>query len=318
MIVVTGYRGGSFDEEITELFNKCKSLDEPWAETPSSVRDIRELWFRSTWYNPESFAFTLMDDRVRGYVWAWKNGGVGRISLCVDPDLPRSILYDVVYKLLSWAKLRLEKLRVPSRVRIVAGFEHGFMHRLLREILGLYPEDYPATIMVLEKPIQLKPPEGYTLREGGPDDIEAIVEIYNEAFSRYEWFIRWELEDAKKWYAMRKPYIIVVEHREEGVVGYVDAEIRRGLDGSVNACIETLAVKPRHQGKGLGKALISTMASRLWGRNVKRIFLDSVEGLERFYGKLGFRVWRRHVSILAPLHVLPYKTIVVVNAQSLT
>ncbi|RLG81044.1 MAG: hypothetical protein DRO40_10275 [Thermoprotei archaeon] len=317
MIIVTGYRGGIFDEEIVGLLNKCKSLDEAWAERLSNVEDIRELWFRSTWYNPEDFAFILINDRVRGYAWAWKNGGFGRISLCVDFGMPSSILYNVVEALLSWARLRLEKLRVPSKVRIVAGYEHGYMHKLLREVVGLYPEDYPASIMVLEKLPKPRVPEGYSLREGGLSDVEAIVRVYNEAFSRYDWFIPWRLEDAIKWYTMRKPYIIVVEHHSEGIVGYIDAEIRRGIDGSVNAYIATLAVKPKHQGKGLGKALISTIASKLWNKDVERIFLDSVGGLEKFYGKLGFRVWRRHVSLLVPLSELPSRNITLVDASSL-
>lgn len=317
MIIVTGYRGGSFDEEIAGLLNKCKSLDEAWAERLSSVEDIRELWFGSTWYNPENFAFILIDDRVRGYIWAWGSEGPGRISLCVDFSMPSSILYNVVEALLSWARLRLEKLRVPSKVRIAAGYEHGYMHRLLREVLGLYPEYYPASIMVLEEPPKPRKPEGYSLREGGLSDVEAIVEVYNEAFSHYDWFIPWRLEDAIKWYTMRKPYIIVVEHQNEGIVGYIDAEIRKGLDGSINAYIATLAVKPKHQGKGLGKALISTIASKLWNKNVERIFLDSIGGLEGFYGKLGFRIWRRQVSLLVPLSDLPSRNIMVVSATSL-
>ena len=317
MIIVTGYRGGSFDEEIAELSNKCKSLDEAWTERPSSVEDIRELEFGSTWYNPENFAFILIDDRVRGYVWAWEGKGIGRISLCVDFNMPSSILYNVVEALLSWARLRLEKPRVLSEVKVIAGYEHGYMHRLLREVVGPYPEYYPASIMVLEELPKPRTPEGYELREGGLSDVKAIVEVYNEAFSRYDWFIPWRLEDAIKWYNMRKPYIIVVEHQNEGVVGYVDAEIRKSLDGSVNAYISTLAVKPKHQGKGLGKALISTMALKLWSKNVGKIFLDSVEGLEEFYGKLGFRIWRRQVSLLVPLSNLPSRSIAVVNASSL-
>ncbi len=311
-MLVTGYRGGVFDEEIVYLANTCSSLDEAWVHRPLSVDDIRSLWFESTWYNPRDFALLVIDGRVRGYGWAWSSRGVGRVFICVDPMLTSSLYHAVVEELLSWARLRLEEEKI-SVVRLRALFEHGVLHRFLKSIISNYVEDYPATVMVLEKPPRLVIPRGYSIREGGLDDIDGIVRVYNEAFSRYEWFIEWSMEDARKWYSRRKVIVFVAEHKGEGIVGYVDGEVMKSIDGSVNAVIATLAVKPKHQGKGLGKALLSLIASKLWSMGVNRIFLESVEGLEPFYGKLGFRVWRRYVSLVTYIGNLPSKNVTLVK-----
>ncbi len=311
-MIVTGYRGGVFDEDIVRLANTCSSFDEAWAHRPLTVDDIRSLWFESTWYNPRDFALSVVDGRVRGYGWAWISKDVGRAFICIDPALTSSLQYTVLEDLLSWARLRLEEEKV-SVVRLRALFEHGLVHRLLKSIIGNYVEDYPATLMVLEKPPRQTIPREYRVREGGLSDLEGIVRVYNEAFSRYEWFIEWNIEDARKWYSRRKVIVFVAEHVDEGIVGYVDGEVMKSIDGSVNAVIATLAVKPKHQGKGLGKALLSLIANKLWSMGVDRIFLESVEGLEPFYGKLGFRVWRRYVSLITHVGSLPQKVITVVE-----
>ncbi len=83
-----------------------------------------------------------------------------------------------------------------------------------------------------------------------------------------------------------------------------------GLDGSRNAYLYTLAVKPRHQRKGLGRALLTTIAHELWrSKEVERIYLDSVAGLESFYGKLGFKAKRRTITIEIPVASLPKHSI---------
>lgn len=53
---------------------------------------------------------------------------------------------------------------------------------------------------------------------------------------------------------------------DKGIVGYVYAEVYQGLDSLLlNAYLHTLAVKQQHQRKGLGRALLTTMAYKLQG-----------------------------------------------------
>ncbi|WP_194840473.1 GNAT family N-acetyltransferase [Hyperthermus butylicus] len=88
------------------------------------------------------------------------------------------------------------------------------------------------------------------------------------------------------------------------VVGYVDASIYEALDGGRTADMGLLAIDPEHQGKGLGKALMGTVVGALSRLGVRRIVLDSVSCLERFYSRFGFREYRRWVTIRTPIQTL--------------
>ncbi len=314
--VATGYRGGTqLDYEIVGLMNKCNMLDEPWSHRKVGVEEIRRLWFKSTWYNPSELGLLFYSKKLVGYCWAMKrDGGVPWIGFCVDPQLPDTIKYNAVETCLSWARWSFDNKGIRGKVFIGAGYEHGYQHRLLRRTLTSFLEKHAATLMVLEKAERKQPPPGYRIRRGGIEDVEGIVKVYNEAFSKYEWFVEWRLEDAKKWYRTRKLTILVAETGNGEIVGYVDAEIRQGLDGSLNAYLHTLAVKPEHQRRGLGGALLSMMAHELWGnKRVERIYLDSVAGLETFYGRLGFKIWRRATTIITPIPCLPKHSITYSN-----
>ncbi len=314
IIVATGYKGNTrLDNRIVELMNKCNMLDEPWTHRKVGAEEIRRLWFSSTWYDPSELGLLLYSNNLVGYCWAiQRDNGVSWIGFCIDPQLPDSIRYNAVETCLSWARWSFDNNGIRGKVFIGAGYEHGHNHRLLKKVLTSFIEKPVATVMVLGKIEQEQPPPGYRIRIGGIEDIKEIVEIYNEAFSKYEWYTEWRLEDARKWYEIHKPIVLIAETSEGEIVGYVDAEIRLGLDGSRNAYLHTLAVRPRHQHKGLGRALLTTIAHELWSNSrVERIYLDSVAGLESFYGRLGFRAKRRTITIEIPVSGLPKHPITV-------
>ncbi len=316
IIVATGYRGYTrLDEKIVGLLNKCNMMDEAWSHRKVSVEEIRRLWFAASWYDPSELGLLFYSNRLVGYCWAMKRDkGFPWLGLCVDPMLPDTIKYNVVETSLSWARWSLDSKGIRGKVHIGVGYEHGYTHYLLKKILASYLEKHTATLMILNRTEKKHPPPGYRLREGGLEDVEAIVRVYNEAFKKYDWFMEWKLEDAKKWYEARKPKIIVAETSNGEIIGYVDAEIRMGLDGSENAYLLTLAVKPEHQRRGVGRALLTAMAYELQKTSrVKRIFLDSVEGLEPFYGKLGFKVKRRTLALVTPISSLPENPITMVR-----
>ncbi len=312
IVVAVGYKGNTaLDERIVELINKCNMLDEAWSHRKTRVEDIRRLWFNSSWYNPRDLGLLFYSHKLVGYCWAiQRNGGVPWTGFCIDPQLPETIAYNALETCLSWARWSFDSRSIRGKTLIGVGFEHGYRHRMVKRILTSYIEKHVGTLMILEKPEKKQPPPGYRIRRSGIEDIEEIVKVYNEAFRKYEWFVEWKLEDARKWYETRKPIVLVAETMRNEIVGYIDAEIRIGLDGSRNAYLLTLAVKPEHQGRGVGRALISTMAYELWENNrVERIFLESVAGLESFYGRLGFRAKRRSISIEVPISSLPKHSI---------
>jgi ribosomal protein S18 acetylase RimI-like enzyme len=70
----------------------------------------------------------------------------------------------------------------------------------------------------------------------------------------------------------------------------------RGLaDGRDCAYLCDIAVLPSHQGRGLGKAIVSRLLERCKGH--KKIILYAVPGREDLYRKLGFRRMRTAMAI---------------------
>ncbi len=45
MIVITGYQGGAYDEDLASVYNKCMSVRGFIAERTVSAEEIRRLWF---------------------------------------------------------------------------------------------------------------------------------------------------------------------------------------------------------------------------------------------------------------------------------
>lgn len=58
-------------------------------------------------------------------------------------------------------------------------------------------------------------------------------------------------------------------------------------DGKDCAYVCDMAVHPSHQGRGIGKAILSELVNRSHGH--KKIILYAVPGRESFYQKLGFK-----------------------------
>ena len=93
---------------------------------------------------------------------------------------------------------------------------------------------------------------------------------------------RMESECAK---ALPASYYHIAAYDGETLVGYIDCV----SNGVTDAYIQDLTVRPEHQGKGVGTALMNKMLAYL---KEKRIYMISVmfeERLRPFYEKFGFR-----------------------------
>ncbi len=245
MLILTGYRGGHLDQEIARVYNMCMSIRGFIAERQVSPEEIRRLWFEYSTFNPEEFAIALGNGRVYGLMFAIAGSVIGRIWLCIDPYLPKYYLLEAISSLLSWARHRLSRERVCV-VRIGCGYEYSMFHCLLREVVGLGIEATIVTLMEYSgESREASVSQDIVVREGTLDDIPGVVEVWNSAFRRYSWFEEWSLEDALRWYSNRKPMLYVaVDRGTNKVIGYVDAELRRGFDGNTYGYIYTLAVHP--------------------------------------------------------------------------
>ena len=87
--------------------------------------------------------------------------------------------------------------------------------------------------------------------------------------------------------------------------GYVDAERRTGFNGNTYGYIYTLAVHPKAQGRGVGRVLLQHATSELIKQGVKAVYLEAVQGLEKYYSRQGFKIVRRYRMPVAPVSTLP-------------
>lgn len=306
--VIEGYRGGvrKIDESLVSLLNRCRSISISWALRSATIDDFRE-WFSSSWFNPREFAIVLLGDRVVGFSWAF-NSRAPRIHPCVDPNQPLGIIEEILEALLSWARHSLESRGVRGSIRIGAWEYQGFMYRMLKRILHMVVEDYTSTLMKFIGPLpQINIPKGYRIRLATLDDVLGIVNVFNKAFSIYEWFHPWNVDDAMKHYKRRKPLLYVAIDDNGEIVGYVHVELFKAIDNEVTGVLNTVAVDPKHQRKGLGKALITIATKELIKRGAKRIYLDSIKGLENYYLKLGYKEYQKWIALKTTISQLPQK-----------
>ncbi len=236
---------------------------------------------------------------------------LNRATLCIDPEIPNNLRVDVLESIFSWIRYRLDRDCLRDSITIGPYLEFGYMHKLLRDYPGICVESSWSILMIYQETVSrsYSVPKDYVLRTMRENDVLSIVEVYNKAFSQYEWFILMTGGEFRDILRRRKSIVFVVEYQDK-IVGFVFGEIYRAVDGDYIAIVNTLAVDPNHRGKGLGKALMDTIIREFTEiQGVKRIFLDSVIGLENLYRRFGFREYRKWTRLIVSIPQIPYKSI---------
>ncbi|HKK05646.1 MAG TPA: N-acetyltransferase [Gammaproteobacteria bacterium] len=137
------------------------------------------------------------------------------------------------------------------------------------------------------------------IREARESDLTAIRQVHLNAFGEEGETIA-ELVSALFVDATAQPLLALVAETGGEVVGNVIfSTVRIEGAGTVSACIlAPLAVARRHQGRGIGRALIERGLSVLRARGVDAVF---VLGDPRYYGPRGFSA---HHRVRAPYDIL--------------
>ena len=311
--ILLGYSGGSLDHMIASVYNSCMGIRGFPGERVVSAEEIRRLWFEYSTFNPEEFVIVLYNGRVYGIAFTSAYGVYGRLWLCIDPELPRYYQLETIHYILSWAHYVFSSKRV-SVVKISCGYEYSTLYNLIRSVLGFVVEKTSVTLMEYRgTPVEtVRVDRDFIIRKATLDDVEGIVNVWNNTFRKYSWFEEWRVEDAIKWYSTRKLIVYVAVDKETNTIaGYVDGEIRKGVDGETYGYVYTLAVHPEKQGHGLGRSLLNTMIKELSSYNPKGIYLDALHGLEDYYSRQGFKIKRRYRILRTytdslPKHGAPY------------
>jgi len=320
LTVITRYSGDSrlINEGIRDAINGHRAELEAWAARPLSLESIERM-FRYSWYDPTEFAvvgYRVGEGfRVVGVAWAYPSQGrawLGMVCPYMSPGAPEPVLEEVLTLTLGWGYRKLVSNGVRGVARVFLGFEGSTLHRLVGRVLRGAPYVYGCDSVLMRYSGELESstiPEGYRVRAGtlSNHDLERVTRVHNVAFSKYEFFTPWSVEDTRKFYEGEDVEFFVAETNPGEVVGFVDGKVFTALDGRLSASIMTLAVLPEHRGKGLAKALITEFIKHLLKAGVpkNRIALLAAAELEKMYSKLGFTTVRRNTYLELPLSYLP-------------
>ncbi|OYT37667.1 MAG: hypothetical protein B6U89_07015 [Desulfurococcales archaeon ex4484_58] len=304
--LIYGYSGGEYDDSLVELINRFNRVEYPDVGNPVSVEKYRRTWFEASWFKPSDLYLFILDDKVVGYLYAWISSDMLRSQLVVDPLLPYSIKENLLDEIFKWLRNKVLVEGTNNVVRIRAGYEYRFLHNFLMKRVSPVIIDYTATLMKFDpsKLGSLKrrideymATSSVSVEKGDISDVDKVVEIYNDAFSIYPWFITWKVEDARRFYREHK-LILYIAYINGEPVGYCDGEIYNNLFGDRIGYVYTLAVKRRFWGKRIGSILLYHMLREFIEQGIEDIYLDSIEGLERYYGRRGFNIVTRSLSYI--------------------
>lgn len=141
--------------------------------------------------------------------------------------------------------------------------------------------------------------EEYTIRSCTPDDVPVLLRFLQKEFPGrwyYETVKRLEVEDTPR-------DILILTHGDE-VVGFCHTFHRgskrigpsiywRKLLGEAYGGLGPIGLAESTRGKGLGLALLCKGVEYVQQQGAQRMAIDWTD-LVDFYGKIGFRVWKRY------------------------
>lgn len=163
---------------------------------------------------------------------------------------------------------------------------------LVRELADYrVPEEVEANLQRLH--------EEYAIRSCTPDDVPALLRFLQQEFPG-----RWYYETAKRLEVEDTPRdILILTHGDE-VVGFCHTFHRgskrigpsiywRKLLGEAYGGLGPIGLAGSTRGKGLGLALLCKGVEYVKQQGAQRMAIDWTD-LVDFYGKIGFRVWKRY------------------------
>ncbi|NPA96000.1 MAG: GNAT family N-acetyltransferase [Crenarchaeota archaeon] len=294
--IVEGYDGSdpSVNEEIARLVNRYRRAVNPalyGEEDPSRV---------SEWFDEDSLAcLAYLGSQLVGIAFLREAAMYTHLWLAVDPSYEPSY---VASEVVEWGAREKVRRGFRKPLRVSAGYESSHVARAVRDALCSYAVRYDTTLMRLTRaPPSIERPEGYSFRIASPSDAEQLSRVYNDAFSRYPWF-RPSNPSRFEEGLRREGSLCLVAERGGEVAAFCLSRVYRALDGELSGYVALLAVSSSHRGRGLGRYLLKLSVEEMVSRGVdiRRVFLDSVEGLEGYYRAMGFVDVDRYVTFLLP------------------
>ena len=239
---------------------------------------------------------------------ALRHGGDPGRAIDQEPELLRIFKKHVglyVYRreyLIEFTRLKPTRLETIEMLEQLRALENGARIRMVeaasRSIGVDTPEDLERVRDLLEAGIDVRPATG--------EDLPRIAEVHVDSWQRSfagivpDSYLRgMSVEKRLRAYRERESggyyEMLVAEHPEDGVVGFVDFGTPK-LAVEYDAQIYSFYLLPENQRKGLGERLFRRCAERLVRTGKRSLCLDALEvsPYRAFYEKMGGRIIGRN------------------------
>ncbi len=309
-------RAEGLEARIAEVENAFLEHTGECLDMPVEEWRVRS-WLEEGSTDPEEMAIALEDNVLAGYAWAWTRDGdesLSWVGMRVNPLTPPATSLETVRLLLSWARHSLEAWQgargsVTVKLGLLGGYTMSLAQRL---VAGLEAYKPSGLLMEARTPIGTQGRPGVVVREARPwsseEDLEAIVSIYNDAFSVYEGHHAWRLERARRYFQRaweRLGTRILLALVDGAPRGFVEAYTYESICHTRVGYVALLAVARDNQGRGLGSMLLSKAVDMLLSEGVERVILHAVPEASGLYIRRGFKARRIYVEARVPLSALP-------------
>ncbi len=210
-------------------------------------------------------------------VWGPSDGTSNELGRLSRKDTERALKFRKLINSLDF--------KLPIVLR--AATDNQFAHIIARLLKAKWVNGLIIAERKLNKKFEFSAPAGYRFNMFEDGDQFFMSKIHKEAFNEDI-----SPEDYKVWATAENCRTIVATHREEPV-GFIIAERRHcGSLGDFN-----IAVKPTHQGKGVGSALLKAAFNIFIDMKVKRVIADYLilnTSAHNFYQKHGLKPKRNY------------------------
>ena len=269
--------------------------------TPADAPAIRHLlnhadrpaihnWWWEEHLGQDAFLLALAGKRLVGALLAWPDAGpVAWVRLAV---LARSV--DVGPWLDRCLPPLVAALR-PLGARRLGWTDTGGWAGTALQTRGFQQRTRLATLTKTDRKLPSISIPGVRIRDGQPEDIEAVVRVDRAAFPPPWWLSVQTLERIRE-----KSACFLVAEQAGRCVGYVEARMTKR-----SAHIGRLAVAPRFQQQGIGSLLLAEALALLWQQGTEQVTLNTQKhnrASQRLYLQAGFHpsgerinVWEREL-----------------------
>ncbi|MFQ6101816.1 MAG: GNAT family N-acetyltransferase [Anaerolineae bacterium] len=243
-------------------------------------RTLPRLWWWEEHLTDAPFIVVEREGVIVGALFAWPDESpVAWVRLAaLDDGLDVDEWLDLALPLV------LDGLR-SRRTRALAWMEYGDWARPYLQVRGFRPLTEVITLAKSDHALPDTSGADARLRPASNADVPAVVAVDRAAFTPH-W---WHSEATMRRRAATSSHFAVAEVAGE-VVGYAEGELRRDQE-HVAAHLNRIAVRPAHQGHGIGASLLRDALRAFWKHGAERVTLNTQTNnrySQRLYRRFGF------------------------------